>query len=102
MPIALGSNHSRGTAIDVTLLDESGQPLDMGTAFDEMDDLSHPYHPAVPPAAQRHRLLLNAVMFGGGLRVFPRNGGTSNYRTRPVIRSLMMFLPAWLPLRLTE
>lgn len=49
VPIALGSNHSRGTAIDVTLLDESGQPLDMGTAFDEMDDLSHPYHPAVPP-----------------------------------------------------
>jgi D-alanyl-D-alanine dipeptidase len=48
VPIALGSNHSRGTAIDVTLIDENGQPLDMGTAFDEMDDRSHPYHPAVP------------------------------------------------------
>jgi hypothetical protein len=40
VPIALGSNHSRGTAIDVTLMDENGQPLDMGTAFDEMDDLT--------------------------------------------------------------
>jgi D-alanyl-D-alanine dipeptidase len=66
VPIALGSNHSRGTAIDVTLMDENGQPLDMGTAFDEMDD--HPYHPAVPQAAQRNRLLLNAIMFGGGFK----------------------------------
>lgn len=49
VPIALGSNHSRGTAIDVTLIDENGQPLDMGTAFDEMDDLSHPYHPGGSP-----------------------------------------------------
>lgn len=68
VPIALGSNHSRGTAIDVTLIDENGQPLDMGTAFDEMDDLSHPYHPVVPQAAQRNRLLLNAIMFGGGFK----------------------------------
>ena len=68
VPISLGSNHSRGTAIDVTLIDEHGQPLDMGTGFDEMDDRSHPYHPQVPPAAQRHRLLLNALMFGGGFK----------------------------------
>ncbi len=40
----------------------------MGTAFDEMDDRSHPYHPAVAQEAQRNRLLLNAIMFGGGFK----------------------------------
>ncbi|PRD16276.1 D-alanyl-D-alanine dipeptidase [Pantoea coffeiphila] len=66
VPLSQGSNHSRGTAIDVTLLDADGHALDMGTRFDEMDELSHPYHPALTQAAQRNRLLLNAVMFGGG------------------------------------
>ncbi|MCS2163104.1 D-alanyl-D-alanine dipeptidase [Scandinavium sp. H11S7] len=66
VPLSRGSNHSRGTAIDVTLLDGQGEPLDMGTDFDEMDVLSHPYHPDVPLTAQRNRLLLNAIMFGGG------------------------------------
>lgn len=64
--VAIGSNHSRGTAIDVTLKDANGQVLDMGAGFDEMHDRSHAYHPSVPPQAQRNRLLLNAIMFGGG------------------------------------
>ena len=64
--VAIGSNHSRGTAIDVTLMDERGNVLDMGAGFDEMHDRSHAWHPSVPPVAQRNRLLLNAIMFGGG------------------------------------
>ena len=64
--VAIGSNHSRGTAIDVTLMDDRGHLLDMGAGFDDMHDRSHAWHPSVPPAAQRNRLLLNAIMFGGG------------------------------------
>ena len=64
--VAIGSNHSRGTAIDVTLMDDRGHLLDMGAGFDEMHDRSHAWHPSVPPAAQPNRLLLNAIMFGGG------------------------------------
>lgn len=66
VPLSQGSNHSRGTAIDVTLTDAAGNILDMGTGFDEMNELSHPYHPALAQSVQRNRLLLNAVMFGGG------------------------------------
>jgi len=66
VPLSQGSNHTRGTAIDVTLVDTNGQDLDMGTHFDEMDELSHPYHPSLALAFQRNRLLLNAIMFGGG------------------------------------
>jgi D-alanyl-D-alanine dipeptidase len=37
-----GSIHSFGMAVDVTLLDDRGRELDMGSAFDEMNLLSHP------------------------------------------------------------
>ena len=53
-------------AMDLTLRDEHGNILDMGAGFDEMHERSHAYHPSVPPAAQRNRLLLNAIMTGGG------------------------------------
>lgn len=69
--VAVGSNHSRGTAIDLTLRDEHGNILDMGAEFDEMHERSHAYHPSVPPAAQRNRLLLNAIMTGGGFVGIP-------------------------------
>lgn len=55
MPPEQGSTHSRGIAVDVTLLDADLKPLDMGTAFDAMEDLSHTFHPAVPPQALRNR-----------------------------------------------
>lgn len=66
VPDSQGSNHSRGTAIDLTLLDEHGTLLDMGAGFDDMQPRSHPFHPAVAPGAQRNRLLLNALMYAGG------------------------------------
>lgn len=66
MDIRLGSHHSRGVAIDLTLLDEHGDALDMGAAFDEMNERSHPFYPDLPPTIQRNRLLLNAVMQAGG------------------------------------
>lgn len=88
--VTVGSNHSRGTAIDLTLRDEHGNILDMGAGFDEMHERSHAYHPSVPPAAQRNRLLLNAIMTGAVLSVSPANGGTSNYpRQRVTLCSLI-------------
>ncbi|WP_028536953.1 D-alanyl-D-alanine dipeptidase [Paludibacterium yongneupense] len=63
-----GSHHSRGVALDVTLVDGDGSVLDMGTAFDEMSERSHPFHPAVEAASQRNRLLLLAIMTQAGFR----------------------------------
>ena len=37
-----GSIHSFGMALDITILDELGRELDMGTGFDDMTALSHP------------------------------------------------------------
>ena len=62
----LGSHHSRGVAVDLTLVDGDGQPLDMGTAFDAMQDQSHQFYPDLPPNVQRNRLLLLGIMLIAG------------------------------------
>jgi D-alanyl-D-alanine dipeptidase len=61
-----GSPHSRGVAVDVTLLDAAGAELDMGTAFDAFTPLSHHANTAIPLAAQRHRFLLLGLMSAAG------------------------------------
>lgn len=70
---ARGSIHSFGMAIDVTILDADGNELDMGSAFDEMDELSHPKleaehlaSGALTPAHVQNRELLRRVMKAGG------------------------------------
>jgi D-alanyl-D-alanine dipeptidase len=70
---ARGSIHSFGMALDVTLLDADGNELDMGSAFDEMDELSHPRleaehlaSGALTAAHVAHRELLRRVMKAGG------------------------------------
>ena len=63
-----GSNHSRGTAIDLTLVDAQGRELDMGSAFDTMDEVSHHGHPGLPVAAQRNRFLLLGIMAMAGFQ----------------------------------
>jgi zinc D-Ala-D-Ala dipeptidase len=61
-----GSPHSRGAAIDLTLLGPDGCALDMGTAFDAFTPLSHHGNTEVPVAAQRHRFLLLGLMSAAG------------------------------------
>ena len=61
-----GSPHSRGVAIDLTLLDAAGNELDMGTGFDAFTPLSHHANRDIAPAAQRNRFLLLGLMTAAG------------------------------------
>jgi len=61
-----GSPHSRGVAVDLTLVDDAGRPLDMGTPFDAFTSLSHHANTEVSPTAQRNRLLLLGLMSAAG------------------------------------
>ncbi len=63
---AKGSPHSRGAAIDLTLVDTAGKPLDMGTAFDAFMPLSHHGRTDISIEAQQNRLLLLGLMTAAG------------------------------------
>lgn len=54
--------HCRGVAVDLTLVDESGQELDMGTDFDEFSELAYHNCNKVSIIAQKNRLILLAIM----------------------------------------
>jgi D-alanyl-D-alanine dipeptidase len=67
--IALRSGHSRGSTVDVTIVDRaSGKALDMGTAFDFFGPPSWPNCPEMSGQVRANRALLQRVMAGRGFR----------------------------------
>ena len=66
----IGSPHSRGVAVDVTLLDSNGQKLDMGTGFDEFSKLSHHGNSKISKVAKTNRMLLLGIMTAAGWDFF--------------------------------
>ena len=66
IPPEVGSMHTRGVAVDLTLADESGTPLDMGTDFDDMRSLAWPASREVSPEALRNRMMLAGIMHAAG------------------------------------
>jgi len=61
-----GSPHSRGVAVDLTLVDQNGQELDMGTEFDDFRELAFHRNQEISNEAQKNRLLLLGVMTAAG------------------------------------
>jgi D-alanyl-D-alanine dipeptidase len=62
-------------ALDITILDEAGRELDMGTGFDDLSERSHPALEAdmlacgeLTPAHIAHRQLLRDAMFQAGFQ----------------------------------
>lgn len=67
--IAKRSGHSRGSTVDLTLLDErSGKLIDMGGPFDFFGELSHPDYAGVTDAQHANRMLLQSAMVKHGFR----------------------------------
>ena len=67
--IAKMSSHSRGSAVDLTLLDmRSGKELDMGSPFDLFSELSHPDSRNVTEEQYANRILLQNAMTRNGFR----------------------------------
>ena len=62
-----GSPHSRGVALDLTLVDgASGRELDMGTPFDSFEERAHHGYMPLPPSVLRHRSILLGIMSAAG------------------------------------
>jgi beta-N-acetylhexosaminidase/D-alanyl-D-alanine dipeptidase len=61
-----GSKHNRGVAVDLTLVDAQGQPLEMPTPFDEFSDRAWRHYTGGSEASRRHRELLETAMVAQG------------------------------------
>ena len=69
--IAKRSGHSRGSTVDLTLLDMStGKEVDMGSPFDLFDPLSHPDCRDVTEEQYDNRMLLQNLMARAGFEPF--------------------------------
>ncbi len=67
--IAERSGHSRGSTVDLTVIDlESGAELDMGTPWDFFDLASWPSSQTPSAQARANRALLQRVMLDAGFR----------------------------------
>lgn len=67
---AKGSIHNRGGAVDITLVDASGNELDMGTAFDHFGpEAAHGYK-GISKKIRKNRAMLRKVMEQNGFRAF--------------------------------
>lgn len=65
--IASQSSHSRGSTVDLTLLDmKTGKELDMGSPFDYFGEISHPDSKAVTEEQYANRMFLQKVMMRSG------------------------------------
>ena len=67
--IASQSSHSRGSAVDLTLLDmRTGREVDMGSPFDLFSELSHPDSRQVTDEQYENRMFLQDVMTRNGFK----------------------------------
>ncbi|MDO9194100.1 MAG: M15 family metallopeptidase [Undibacterium sp.] len=90
---ARGSIHSFGMAVDVTVLDEAGHELDMGTAFDALEEKSHPKQEAqfladgsLSRQQFENRQVLRQAMFGAGFRGINSEWWHFNFGDPDVVR----------------
>ena len=65
--IASRSSHSRGSTVDLTLLDmQTGKELDMGSPFDFFGEISHPDYRGITDGQYDNRMTLQNVMVRNG------------------------------------
>jgi D-alanyl-D-alanine dipeptidase len=65
-PPQKGSMHSRGYAVDLTIIDDTGNELDMGTPYDDLSVASHFEYAGLTPVQKCNRLLLRKMMQDAG------------------------------------
>ena len=65
--IAKQSSHSRGSAVDLTLLDmQTGKEVDMGGPFDLFSEISHPDYRGITDEQYENRMFLQRAMTRNG------------------------------------
>ena len=88
------SLHNLGAAVDITICDDEGIPLDMGARFDEFAEIAYPRMEAhflktgaLSQEQYQSRLLLRSVMKSQGFRQLPTEWWHYNAYSRDVART---------------
>lgn len=69
---ATGSHHNRAAAVDLSLADLSGTPVEMPTAYDAFEPRARAWaSEGITPPARRHRDALRSAMTAAGFKVNP-------------------------------
>lgn len=89
-----GGLHNYGMAVDISIVDGHGRPLDMGTPVDYMGKKAHVTNEAymvrkglISKTAYYNRRLLRSVMTAAGYHVLPTEWWHFNYKTRKQLRA---------------
>lgn len=82
--IAKQSSHSRGSAVDLTLVEaKTGRALDMGSAFDFFHDLSNTDSPKVTAEQKKNRQILRELMESNGFKNFSQEWWHYSFKPEP-------------------
>lgn len=81
--IASKSGHSRGSTVDLTLVDSEGKELDMGTSWDYFGPESWPSSTAVSLEAQKNRKTLQKIMMKYGFKPYNEEWWHFTLRNEP-------------------
>ena len=66
MDAKIGSNHTRGASVDVTLVDAQSKEVDMPSGFDEMSKKAHRTYELASPEQKKNALILENAMKDAG------------------------------------
>lgn len=81
--IARNSSHTRGSALDLTLVNKEGDPLDMGTCFDYFGERAWHGAKDLTQEQQANRELLKTVMERHGFKPFEKEWWHYRLRGEP-------------------
>ncbi|WP_178987797.1 M15 family metallopeptidase [Winogradskyella schleiferi] len=90
--IASRSGHSRGSTIDLTIIDgETGAPLDMGSPYDFFGEASWVAHDDLTEKQKQNRQLLQTVMLKHNFRNYPKEWWHFTLRWEPFPKTYFDF-----------
>ena len=90
--IASKSGHTRGSTIDLTIIDlETGKELDMGSPWDMFDPVSWVKSENISPEQQKNRNLLQKVMLENGFKNYPQEWWHFTLKNEPFPKTYFDF-----------
>ncbi|EGV42612.1 peptidase M15 [Bizionia argentinensis JUB59] len=90
--IASRSGHSRGSTVDLTIIDANTmEPLDMGSPFDFFGESSWTAHNNLTTVQKKNRQLLQTVMKKHGFRNYPKEWWHFTLRGEPFPKTFFDF-----------